>query len=123
MLLNLLVSFLRRFGEGFGDCVFINQVRTAFQTEIDNADMPENLYVAMLLFNVLHGVSYAPESKYIAESGTIDEIKYPHEMLESLMGPHSGDDGKSTFGDCDDSTVLYCSLLESVGIKTALISN
>ena len=100
---------------------FINQVRTAFQTEIDSADMPENLYVAMLLFNVLHGVSYAPDPNIPRESGTIDEIKYPHEMLGSLMGPHSGDDDKSTFGDCDDSTVLYCSLLESVGIKTALI--
>ena len=37
------------------------------------------------------------------------------------MGQHSGDDDKSAFGDCDDSTALYCSLLESVGIKTALI--
>ena len=100
---------------------FINQVRTAFQTEIDSADMPENLYVAMLLFNVLHGVSYARDPNIPRQRGTIDEIKYPHEMLESLMGQHSGDDDKSTFGDCDDSTALYCSLLESVGIKTALI--
>ena len=100
---------------------FINQVRTAFQTEIDRADMPENLYVAMLLFNVLHGVSYARDPNIPRGSGTIDEIKYPHEMLESLMGQHSEDDDKSTFGDCDDSTALYCSLLESFGIKTALI--
>ena len=101
--------------------VFINQVRTAFQTGIDAADLPENLYVAMLLFNVLHGVSYARDPNIPRQRGTIDEIKYPHEMLESLMGQHSGDDDKSTYGDCDDSTVLYCSLLESVGIKTALI--
>ncbi len=100
---------------------FINQVRTAFQTEIDTVDMPENLYVAMLLFNVLHGVSYARDPNIPRQRGTIDEIKYPHEMLESLMGQHSGDDDKSTYGDCDDSTALYCSLLESVGIKTALI--
>ena len=100
---------------------FINQVRTAFQTEIDSADMPENLYVAMLLFNVLHGVSYARDPNIPRQRGTIDEIKYPHEMLESLMGQHSGDDDRSTFGDCDDSTALYCSLLESAGIKTALI--
>ena len=100
---------------------FINQVRTAFQTEIDSADMPENLYVAMLLFNVLHGVSYARDPRIPGQRGTIDEIKYPHEMLESLMGQYSGDDDKSTFGDCDDSTTLYCSLLESVGINTALI--
>ena len=100
---------------------FIDQVRTAFQAEIDTADMPENLYVAMLLFNVLHGISYARERNIPRERGTIDEIKYPHEMLESLMGQHSEDDDGSTFGDCDDSTALYCSLLESVGIKTALI--
>lgn len=100
---------------------FINQVRTAFQAEIDAADMPENLYVAMLLFNALHGVSYARDPNIPQGSGTIDAIKYPHEMLESLMGPRSEDDDKSTFGDCDDSTALYCSLLESFGIKTALI--
>ena len=100
---------------------FINQVRTAFQAEIDAADMPENLYVAMLLFNTLHGVSYARDPNIPQGSGTIDALKYPHEMLESLMGPYSEQDDKSTFGDCDDSTALYCSLLESFGIKTALI--
>ena len=101
--------------------VFIDQVRATFQAEIDAANMPENLYVAMLLFNALHGISYAPDRNIPQESGTIDEIKYPHEMLERLMGQISGDDDVYTFGDCDDSTALYCSLLESVGIKTALI--
>ena len=100
---------------------FIDQIRTAFRTEIDAASVPENLYVAMLLFNTLHGVSYARDPNIPQGRGTIDEIKYPHEMLESLMGPRSADDDKSTFGDCDDSTALYCSLLESFGIKTALI--
>lgn len=100
---------------------FINQVRTTFQVEVDAVDIPENLYVAMLSFNALHGISYARDPNIPQGSGTIDEIKYPHEMLESLMGQHSGDDEISTFGDCDDSTVLYCSLLESAGIKTALI--
>ena len=100
---------------------FIDQIRTAFRTEIDTAGIPENLYVAMLLFNTLHGVSYARDPNIPQGSGTIDALKYPHEMLESLMGPHSEDDDKSTFGDCDDSTALYCSLLESFGIKTALI--
>ncbi len=100
---------------------FVNQVRTTFQAEIDVAEMPENLYVAMLLFNVLHGISYAPDRNIPRESGTIDEIKYPHEMLKSLMGQRSAEEDIATFGDCDDSTVLYCSLLESVGIKTALI--
>lgn len=100
---------------------FINQVRTAFQAEIDAVDIPENLYVAMLLFNALHGISYARDPNIPQGSGTIDEIKYPHEMLESLMGQRSGDEDISTFGDCDDSTALYCSLLESAGIKTALI--
>ena len=38
---------------------FINQVRTTFQVEVDAVDIPENLYVAMLSFNALHGISYA----------------------------------------------------------------
>ena len=100
---------------------FRDGVLTEFKAEIETTEMAPNLYKAMLLFNALHGISYATDPNIPGASGTIDKIKYPHEMLESLMGQHSGDDDISTFGDCDDSTALYCSLLESTGIKTALI--
>ncbi len=100
---------------------FINQIRTEFQSEIETAAMPRNLYIAMLLFNALNGISYATDANIPLASGTIDEIKHPYEMLERLMEQISGDNNVNTFGDCDDSTALYCSLLESAGIKTALI--
>lgn len=100
---------------------FLNYIRTEFKVKIGSKALPHNLYTAMLLFNALHGVSYATDPNIPGDSGTIDEIKYPYEMLERLMGQISGADDGHTFGDCDDSTALYCSLLESAGIQTALI--
>ncbi len=100
---------------------FRDGVLTEFKTEIETTEMVPNLYKAMLLFNALHGISYATDPNIPGASGTIDEIKYPHEMLERLTGQISGNDDVYAFGDCDDSTALYCSLLESVGIRTALI--
>lgn len=100
---------------------FINAIRTVFNVRIASNTVPRNLYTAMLLFNALHGVSYATDPNIPGDSGTIDEIKYPFEMLERLKGQFSGDGGVHAFGDCDDSTALYCSLLESAGIQTALI--
>ncbi|MCZ6676284.1 MAG: hypothetical protein O7E52_03435 [Candidatus Poribacteria bacterium] len=100
----------------FRDAIF-----TEFKEEIEMWSMPTNLYKAMLLFSALHGISYATDPNIPGDSGTIDDIKYPHEMLERLMGQIAGDNNAHTFGDCDDSTALYCSLLESTGIQTALI--
>ena len=100
---------------------FKNYILTEFKDKIESKTLPPNLYTAMLLFNALHGISYATDPNIPGDSGTIDEIKYPYEMLERLMGQISGDDDVRTFGDCDDSTALYCSLLESAGIRTALI--
>jgi len=40
----------------------------------------------------------------------IDYIQYPNQTL------------KYRGGDCDDLTILYCSLLESIGIETALVT-
>jgi len=41
----------------------------------------------------------------------IDQIQYPRDTLRSATG------------DCDDTTVLYCSLLENIGIKTVLLDD
>ena len=103
---------------------FRDGILTEFKEEIATTGIPpnlSNLYKAMLLFNALHGISYATDPNIPGNSRTIDEIKYPHEMLEHLMGQVVGDNDIHTFGDCDDSTALYCSLLESAGIQTALI--
>jgi len=71
---------------------------------------------SMLLFDALsqHGIRYQLDANtpYIERSGerlVVDSIQYPAEFLEKRTG------------DCDDCTVLYCSLLENVGIPTALV--
>ena len=75
----------------------------------------------MLSFNSLQGIFYATDPNIPLESGAIDEIQHPHEMLKRFAIETETQSKSSTFGDCDDSTVLYCSILESVGINTALI--
>jgi tetratricopeptide (TPR) repeat protein len=50
-----------------------------------------------------------PYSQVSADASAIDQIQYPGEVLRQLAG------------DCDDLTVLYCALLESAGISTALV--
>lgn len=103
---------------------FTETVFAEFVQEIDGikqTDIPFGLYRAMLLFNALHGIAYKSDPNIPFASGTNDDIKYPHEMLMHLTEQTSEVGKSGAFGDCDDSTALYCSLLESVGIKTALI--
>jgi opacity protein-like surface antigen len=76
----------------------------------------ESLMTAMLVFNAigLHGVRYLadPNNPYEEIAGRehiVDSIQYPSQLLHSRVG------------DCDDCTVLYCSLLENLGIRTAVI--
>jgi len=71
---------------------------------------------AMLLFNAIsqHGVRYLadpnmPYDQLEGQDFVVDSIQYPAELLQKRAG------------DCDDCTVLYCSLLENVGIPTAVI--
>lgn len=71
---------------------------------------------AMALFNALgaHGIRYQmdPNTPYDQVTGKefiVDSIQYPPEFLQKRTG------------DCDDCTVLYCSLLENVGVPTAVI--
>ena len=51
-----------------------------------------------------------PVSQVIDLSYSVDTVRFPSETL-TLKG-----------GDCDDMTTLYCSVLESAGIQTALIT-
>ncbi len=76
----------------------------------------QSLLSAMLLFNALgqHGVRYLadpnnPYEKIAGRDFVVDSIQYPAQLLQRRTG------------DCDDLTVLYCSLLENIGISTALI--
>lgn len=71
---------------------------------------------AMLMFEGLNalGVRYAADANtpfQVARenAAAIDHIQYPVELMRSQLG------------DCDDNTVLLCSLLENVRISTALV--
>lgn len=79
-------------------------------------DMNRNLFNAMLIFDALSatGVTYVldPQSPLRQRETTVevvDYIQFPRDTIRFKSG------------DCDDCTVLYCSLLENIGIQTALI--
>jgi hypothetical protein len=71
---------------------------------------------AMLLFNAIsqHGVRYladpnTPFEDLGGDAFIIDSVQYPAELLTKRAG------------DCDDCTVLYCSLLENISVPTAVV--
>ncbi|MBU0936641.1 MAG: hypothetical protein KKC64_13565, partial [Spirochaetes bacterium] len=81
------------------------------------ADLPANLQYALGIFEALrlHGVNYVidPNSAYVemaSNAASVDYLQYPGETLM-----YRG-------GDCDDLSILFCSLLESAGISTAFIT-
>jgi hypothetical protein len=80
-------------------------------------DINRNLQYAAGMFETLtlYGLNYVidPTSSYVEKSSSdfvIDYLQYPHQTL-FFRG-----------GDCDDLSILFCSLLESVGIRTAFIT-
>jgi len=75
-----------------------------------------NVMTAMRLFNALggYGITYVPDpnTPFSAVSDTrnaVDQVQYPRGLLASRTG------------DCDDMSVLYCAMLENVGIPTAFL--
>lgn len=76
-----------------------------------------NLQTAMGLFEAerLFGLNYVvdPSSSYVENAGnesSVDYLQYPSQTL-FFRG-----------GDCDDLSILFCSLLQSLGIETAFIT-
>lgn len=96
---------------------FARTTLVEFETDIKALGQPgQNLLQAMLLFEALkqHGVRYrtdanTPYTQASADAAVVDYIQYPAETLQHKAG------------DCDDLTVLYCSLLENAGVGTALV--
>lgn len=81
------------------------------------APVSENFRTGMSLFQALtlYGIGYAadPRTPYATFSGTessVDFLQFPGQTL-AYRG-----------GDCDDLSVLYCALLESVGVSSALVT-
>ena len=71
--------------------------------------------VALLEALRIHGMSYIPDptTPYRELSATVAAVDYVQFPVESLQ---------YRTGDCDDLSVLYVALLESVGIETAFIT-
>jgi hypothetical protein len=79
--------------------------------------IPENMQYALALFEALnlYGISYIidPASSYIAmseDASALDSLNYPYQTLF-----YRG-------GDCDDLSILFCSLLEVLGIESAFVT-
>ena len=96
---------------------FARPVLVDFDNEIEGlGKSSRNLLRAMVLFEALkqHGVRYLPDpnnpyDQMASDVEAVDHVKYPAEVLRKKTG------------DCDDLTVLYCALLENVGVHTALV--
>ena len=95
---------------------FARGLYEAYRQQMKGRRVVGNIPAAMLMFEALngHGIRYAqdpstPYSKVRSDRSAIDYIQYPSELLRSRRG------------DCDDCTVLYCSLLENLNIETAFV--
>jgi hypothetical protein len=76
-----------------------------------------NLQAGMALFKALdlYGLKYVidPKTPFIELSQTdsqVDYLQFPRQTLEFRAG------------DCDDLSILFCALLESIGIETAFVT-
>jgi hypothetical protein len=81
------------------------------------ATIPKNILLAAALFETLnlYGINYVidPSSSVIELSenaSALDSLNYPYQTLF-----YRG-------GDCDDLSILFCSLLETLGIETAFVT-
>ena len=89
---------------------------TSIVREKKRADIPLNIQYAMGIFEALDefGMNYVvdPSSAFADNVGTasIDFLQFPYQTLM-----YKG-------GDCDDLSILVCSLFEAVGIRTAFIT-
>jgi hypothetical protein len=79
--------------------------------------LPRNIRRAAVLFEALaaYGINYVidPASSFVelSENATaLDSLNYPYQTLY-----YRG-------GDCDDLSILYCAMLEALGLETAFIT-
>ncbi len=75
-----------------------------------------NILQAATVFEALrrYGIKYQldpnnPFTEVVSAEWPFDNIQYPRQLLERRTG------------DCDDCTVLYCSMLENLGIPTGVV--
>ena len=96
---------------------FNQNIGEALDSRLIGENIPLNLPPAICLYKNLNlyemdynTPSEPPHEIFSQDSNMVDYIQFPCESLESKKG------------DSDDLALLYCALLESYGIKTALIT-
>ena len=84
----------------------------------DGGTLSQRLFQAMRICDALsiYGLTYVPDpdspiSKALGSSVMIDTVRFPRTTLYNRTG------------DCDDTTSLLCSLLESPGVRTAVLTS
>ena len=94
---------------------FARALATGGDPKLESGNL-RNVYTAMRVFDALgaYGIRYVPDpnnpfSRISAERDAVDNVQYPRQLLASRAG------------DCDDMSVLYCSLLENLGVPTAFL--
>ena len=94
---------------------FARTVKAVVKSELKSS-VPANIQYAAAIFGALKafGINYVvdPSSAFTDNVGTaaVDFLQFPYQTLT-----YHG-------GDCDDLTILNCSLLEAIGIDTAFIT-
>ncbi|MBL8966579.1 MAG: hypothetical protein JNG85_06180, partial [Spirochaetaceae bacterium] len=98
------VLWFARFGQGIA--------RDRLRGGVDpNLQYAASLFESLRLFGVNYVVD--PSSSYVEKSASgssVDYLQYPYQTL-AYRG-----------GDCDDLSILFCSLLSSLGVETAFIT-
>ncbi|MCF8305502.1 MAG: transglutaminase-like domain-containing protein [Ignavibacteriales bacterium] len=90
----------------------VSRVARNFATKADRSvALPNNMLVAVAVWAGLTSLDlrYVQDPRSSAYQSVLDYIQYPAEFLASKTG------------DCDDSSVLFATLLENVNIPTAFI--
>ena len=92
---------------------FSNNI-SAWIRDVPTGRLSDKFVKAMAIHEalVMFGLAYTidPAAPYNGDEAIVDFPKFPIETLNYSAG------------DCDDLSILYCSLLESVGIETAFIT-
>ncbi len=91
--------------------------RASEASEAPGSAADRNLAAAAAAFEILRLASLrysvdptTPYREFSARSGSVDYLQFPRQTLRLRSG------------DCDDLTVLYAALLESVGVDTAFVT-
>jgi hypothetical protein len=95
---------------------FSKYVANLIEGEV-SSEVNENLLKGMAMYEALriYGLKYVidpstPYKDFSEDTQAVDFLQFPKQTLEYKAG------------DCDDLSVLYCALMESIGVETAFVT-